>query len=489
VVYLGALWNRFAMDDLYVIALNPLVRSASGLWRAFGGPYWPPNFGGKMYRPLVVASFGLDHLVGGVGWFHAVNILWHAATSVAVAVLARRWLTWQSALVAGLVFAAHPVHVEAVANVVGRGELMAAVFVILAVYAALAHDRLGWSAAALSLGLLSKENAAVAPALIAVGWMLGLGRPQGGRRRIACYVATWIAIAVAYGAVRLAVLQPYARWEALAPVFLGATTLQRRVTAIAALADVARLLVFPRTLRVDYSPNEFTVVTSVADQRFLLGLAAFLAWAGLTWWAWRRRREHPVEVLGLAWVGIAFLPVANLIFPTGILIAERTLYLPSAGLALALGAWLRAPSRPQWIAFSVILALAGVRSAVRVPIWRDDRAVTVSILDDSPASYRGPARTASLLQGAGQPAKALAGYQAAVHIYDRDPSIFVAAADAAFTLGRSALADSLLMRANQLCFRCTGYLETEAIAARSRGDHTAADSLLGWVPRWERERP
>jgi protein O-mannosyl-transferase len=488
VVYLGALWNRFAMDDLYVVAFNPLVRSASGLWRAFGGPYWPPNFGGKMYRPLVIASFGLDHLVGGVAWFHAVNILWHAATSVAVAVLARRWLTWQSALVAGLVFAVHPVHVEAVANVVGRGELMAAMFAILAVYAALAHDGLGWSAAALSLGLLSKENAAIAPALIAVGWTLGLGRTQS-RRRMGLYVASWAAIGLAYGAVRFAVLQPYARWDALAPVFLGATPLQRRFTAVAALADVARVLVFPRTLRVDYSPNEFTVVASVVDQRFLLGLAALLVWVGLVWWAWRWRREHPLAVFGLAWVGIAFLPVANILFPTGILVAERTLYLPSVGLALALGAWLRAPSRPQWIALSVILAAAGIRSALRVPIWRDDRAVTLSILDDSPASYRGPARTASLLQSAGQPAKALAGYQAAVHIYDRDPSIYVAAADAAFTLGRSALADSLLMRANQLCFRCTGYLETEAIAARSRGDHTAADSLLGWVPRWERERP
>src|SRR5439155_484343 len=84
----------------------------------------------------------------------------------AVAALARRWMDTAGGLVAGLLFAVHPVHVEAVANVVGRAELMAAVFVVLAVYAALGRAHAGWSAVALAFGLLSKENAAVAPALV-----------------------------------------------------------------------------------------------------------------------------------------------------------------------------------------------------------------------------------------------------------------------------------------------------------------------------------
>src|SRR5438128_5733485 len=85
VVYLGALWNRFAMDDLYVIVFNPLVHSASGVWRAFGAPYWPPEYGGKMYRPLVMATFAIDRLADGAAWFHAMNLLWHAAAAVVVA--------------------------------------------------------------------------------------------------------------------------------------------------------------------------------------------------------------------------------------------------------------------------------------------------------------------------------------------------------------------------------------------------------------------
>src|SRR5207245_11662756 len=93
-------------------------------------------------------------------------------------------------LAAGVLFAVHPVHVEAVANVVGRAELLAGVFVVLSVYAALAREAIGWSAAAWALGLLCKENAAVAPALIAWAWVLGLARPS--RRRMGLFVASWV---------------------------------------------------------------------------------------------------------------------------------------------------------------------------------------------------------------------------------------------------------------------------------------------------------
>jgi hypothetical protein len=163
-VYVGVLWNRFALDDAVIIGQDPLVRSLAGVWRAFGHAY----LRGAMYRPLTIASYALDWPLQSFAWYHAVNLLWHMGVSVLVALLARRWTGTTGALVAGLVFAVHPVHVEAVANVVGRDELMAAAFALLAVYAALGWGKVGWSAVALGLGLLCKENAAVVP-----------GRPAG----------------------------------------------------------------------------------------------------------------------------------------------------------------------------------------------------------------------------------------------------------------------------------------------------------------------
>lgn len=467
------------MDDLYIIVWNPLVHSGQGIWRAFIEPYWPPDYGGWMYRPLPVATFAADWLLGGAAWFHAVNLLWHAGASVAVAALARRWAGDTAALAAGLIFAVHPVHVEAIANGVGRAELMAASFALLAVYAALVRGSVGWSLLALLGGLLSKENAVVAPALVAWGWAVGVGRPE--RRRMLAFLAGWGLVIGAYLVVRWAVLHPYARFETVAPVFTGASPVAVRLTAIAALADVIRLLVFPLTLRVDYSPAERTLIPSLLDGRFLLGMACLAAWAVLVAVAWRRGRR--VEALGLGWIAIAFVPVANLLFPTGVLLAERTLYLPSAGLAFAAGAGVARlrPDRLRIVLVLIVLA-GGIRAALRVPVWRDDVAVTRSILEDSPDSYRGPARMAAIYQSHRQPDRALAAVVVAARTFDLDPSLYFTGADAAFTLGRPILADTMLARAERLCHRCAGYYRMQALAARSRGDSAVADSLLRRAP-------
>jgi hypothetical protein len=466
------------MDDLYIIAWNPLVHSMQGVWRAFGGPYWPPDLGGQMYRPLPLATFAVDWTIadGHPALFHAMNLLWHAGVSVIVAVCARRWADWTVALAAGLVCAVHPVHVEAVANVIGLGELMAAAGVCLAVYAALVRQDVLLSGAALVLGLLCKENAVVAPGLIIWAWIVGLPSRPTSRRGLA-FAVSWVVIAGAYLAVRSVVLHPYARLHAIAPVFLGESAFAGRLTAIAALGDVLRLLLLPLTLRVDYSPAERTIVRSVLDGRFLIGLMCLALWAGLLVLAWRRQRR--LEAFGLGWIAIAFLPVSNLLFSTGVLLAERTLYLPSVGLALAAGAaFARLPVQRLRVALGFIVLAGGIRTAVRTPMWHDDFSVTRSILDDSPESYRGPARMAALYQSSRQPERAFAALRTAIRIYDRDPTLFIAGADAALTLGQPHLADSLLARAEVLCARCPGYYRTQALAARSRGDSAVADSLL-----------
>ena len=106
----------------------------------------------------------------------------------------------------------------------------------------------------------------------------------------------------------------------------------------------------------------------------------------------------------------------------------------------------------------------------------------MSMLEDSPRSYRGHARVAAIYQSHRQPERALAELRVAMHTYDRDPTLFIAGADAAFTLGRPSLADSMLARAEQLCFRCGGSYRTQALAARSRGDGAVADSLMARAP-------
>jgi hypothetical protein len=294
---------------------------------------------------------------------------------------------------------------------------------------------------------------------------------------MAVYAASWAVLAVIYGLVRWSVLHEFARIKNMAAVFVGASPFDVRLTATAELADFARLLVFPLTLRVDYSPAERTLVTSVLDPRFLIGFACLVFWALLVWFTWRRGRT--VEAFGLGWIGIALSPVANLIFPAGVLVAERTLYLPSVGLALAVGSWLPRAAPQRWpLVVGVLVVLGGARTALRVPVWRDDHSVVLSEFEDSPHSFDGPARMVTIYLNAHQPEKAVDAYRTAVAIFDRLPWLFMWGADAALAADRPALADSAFAQLERLCNGCDYYYAFEANAARARGDSAVAREIL-----------
>ncbi len=481
VVHLGALWNGFTMDDAYIVVLNPLVQEGASPWRVFATPYWPPEyFRNNLYRPLPVLTYVLDWRLGGAAWFHAVNLLWHAGAAMGVTALATRLAGARAALVAGLLFAVHPVHVEAIAGVIGRAELMAGVLATLSVWAALTGRCAAWSLGAFAAAMFCKENAAVVPALVVWGWVLGIGRPE--RRRLVVLVAGWAVVVVAWALVRGAVVSPDPRFRDLAPVFIGQSPVAVRLTAVAAFADLARLLVAPLTLRADYSPLERTAVTTPADPRFLLGLAVFAGWALLVAAAWRRGRV--VETFGLGWVGVALLPVSNLVITVGVLVAERTLYLPSAGLVIAVGAALaRVPDARRIAVVTAALVLLGAaRSAARVPVWRDDLRVAMSVLEDSPRSYRGYRHYGTIMLATRHPERALRAYRQAIAIFPYDVPMLLAAADAAFTIGRAPVADSMLIRVADLCPECPWLYEFQAATARARGDTATARAFLAWAP-------
>lgn len=483
VVYLGALWNRWALDDLQIVLGSSLVHSSDGWWRAFASSYWPPEMGAYLYRPLTVATYWLDWHLDGPTLFHAVNILWHVAASVLVAVLAGRWINMTGALVAGVLFAVHPLHVEAVAQVVGRAELMATAFTLLMLYAAIERQSVGWSTVCWILGLLSKENAVVAPALIAVAWAAGIGRPPA--RRMVTFGVMWVVAGVAYGIVRHLVLSQFEPAYIIAAVFIGQYPTPARLTAVAAWSDVFRLLLFPLTLRADYSPNERTIVTSPFDPRFVMGLLCGLIWVTLAVVAWQRRRK--LEAFGLAWVPLAFAPVSNLLFPVGILIAERTLYLPSVGLALAVGGAARElRGRALVVVVALIALLGGLRSFMRVPVWRTNVTATLSILEDSPRSYTGPMIMSSIYLEQHKAEKALQAARVAIDTFPRESRPYMLGAHAALILGQYAVADSFFTRVNRFCNPCRSLYETEATVARRLGDPTVADTLLAYARRLDR---
>ena len=126
-VFAITLGGTYIYDDFDVFQLDNRLHHPV-LW----GQYWTQSYNGgvdNLYRPLVSMTYAVQWWLHGAdegdAWkFHLVNLLLHAAVTALVAELARRLGGLKLAWIVGLLFAVHPVHVEAVANIVGRAELM-----------------------------------------------------------------------------------------------------------------------------------------------------------------------------------------------------------------------------------------------------------------------------------------------------------------------------------------------------------------------------
>src|SRR5256884_7417995 len=156
--YLPTLTYGFVEDDRAVVAANPRAHSVPQALGAFDQPYG----GDEFYRPLTILSFAVDWTVSGgrAGWLHLMNALWHGVASVLVALLLAQALSPAAAAAGGLVFALHPVHAEAVAGLVGRAEVLAAVGMLGAVLCA-RHRRWAAAVACAAAAMLSKEHGVI----------------------------------------------------------------------------------------------------------------------------------------------------------------------------------------------------------------------------------------------------------------------------------------------------------------------------------------
>lgn len=127
-------------DDRAAVLNNPVINPTATPIVAFMADFWGSQLDSeeshKSYRPLTTVSYNLDVQVAGgkdPSQLHGTNIGIHAFVSVLVAVFAAHLNMGPNASFwAGLVYSVHPIHVDAVASVVGRAELLSALFVLLA---------------------------------------------------------------------------------------------------------------------------------------------------------------------------------------------------------------------------------------------------------------------------------------------------------------------------------------------------------------------
>ena len=317
-LYLGTVRNGFVWDDHELLA------------RA---PDWVTT-----WRPVDRVTLLIDGALHGSdpSGFHLTNALLHGLASALVAAVAlgtsRRTA---AAAVAGLLFATHPVHVEAVAAVAHRKESLALVFICATLLAARAARARPWlwvvAATAFLLALGSKEVAGITTPLLVY-----LDPERAGRTR------RWTGATAALALVSLATLP----WLSSVLGGLDGARLSHLTegrsrsyasvvrTAIAAYGWDVRMLVAPWPLYLD---RDFPAPRDSIDPRFLGGAAALLFTIAVARWLDRTRRD---AFFGLTWFVVTLVPVSGVVPLSHWAVAKRFLYPPSAGAGLLAGALL-----------------------------------------------------------------------------------------------------------------------------------------------------
>jgi tetratricopeptide (TPR) repeat protein len=408
VVFANTLGNGLVYDDPIVIERS-LALAEAPLRGALAAP-----------RALTLLTIHLDRVLwGGTPWaLHATNALLNALAASLATVLALVLSgSLRVALWAGLLFAVHPVHVEAVASIENRKDLLAMVFVAGSAVLYRARDR-GWppylgALVCFALAMHAKEVAAAG--LVGMLPLIDLlaerdgGDPwprRAGRAAVralpvlvlgAALIVWYSAQVPEYGPARAAragdTLLDYFRPEAIARETesqVGSYPEALAGTAVSVL-EVGRLLVFPLRLSADHP------LQAREPARVAAGIVVLAGWIGLAALA---ARPAPAVAVAMLWTVVMYLPSSKVVPVAHFFVAERYLYVPSFGLCLLLALGLdglqrlaeRRHSR-AWTALAAgaaasLVVLGAARSAIRNRDWRDELSLWSSSLRAVPRGTR-----------------------------------------------------------------------------------------------------
>jgi tetratricopeptide (TPR) repeat protein len=395
--YGNSLQTGFAYDNRAQILEDVRLRNATqeNLRRLFTEDLWWPRGVSGLYRPVTKLTFLANYAVLDNGerplGYHLVNLGLHLLNAVLVYLLALEiGLPLLAAFWSAAFFATHPVATEAVTNLIGRADLLAALAVLggLLLYRRVQSQPAAWRIIALAVltafGVLAKENAALLPAMMLVADVAFRRRPV---------VAAYVAVALPLVAVWLWRVHLYTDLPAVELPFVdnplvAADFWTARLTAFKVFAQYVFLLVWPATLSCDYAYRQITAA-GWTDALALTGLALVAALVALAAYTWRRR---PAVAFLVGFFLVALLPTSNLLFPIGSIMGERFLYLPlagfAAGVAVALPLLLRQPRLAAVVSAGIVLAYCG-RTAIRNRDWQDSLHLWSSTVAAVPESFRG----------------------------------------------------------------------------------------------------
>jgi tetratricopeptide (TPR) repeat protein len=387
-------FDYVGFDDNGYILFNEVVRQ--GL--SWDGVRWAfTDFHMSNWHPLTSLSYLLDVSLFGIdpGPPHVVNAVLHAINSVLVYALALALLRhWLASLLVAWLFMAHPQHVESVAWIAERKDLLCGLFYLLAILAYLrfaARRTLGryfWVLGAFVLALLSKPMAVTLPIVLLLldYWPLGRldaalaargGLPLRAALRLVLEKVPLFALSLASGLVTMA-----AQTTAMATV-ASVPISARALNATVAYATYIRDMFLPTRLAAFYPLQPIEFFQQFLPALALLGVISILA---VIFW-----RRFPWLITGWLWYLLTLLPVIGLIQVGTQSHADRYMYLPSIGLYLVLaGFFIGMPRGRQRTAMFAILPAMAFYAAlawVQVGYWAGPYMLFSRVIDVSGDQY------------------------------------------------------------------------------------------------------
>jgi tetratricopeptide (TPR) repeat protein len=335
---------------------------------------------------------------------------------------------------------------------------------------------------AIAFGLLSKEHAVIAVGLL---WLDERAVPLEGARLPARSYVMVVGLTLLWLLARRAV-EGGLSFAAVAPTFFGLDAAGRVATMLPAVFVVLRLLLWPWDLSPDYHPE----VIDRQEHLTLTGLGGLVVLAALVSLAVALWRRHRPWSLGILLIGLAWLPTSNLLFPTGIAMAERTLYASTIGLtliaALAADALARrAAGRTALpvVALGAVLVPCALKVVDQVPLWETTRSLVIRALVTHPESYKVHQAAARVFWRLGDRHSAMREYALAAELYPHDHFLLTEIASAALEIGqaRRSLQYSAMSERLDADYSLTHQLRAHALLVLGQAHPALAEARLAVV--------
>lgn len=392
----------FVFDDIHTVVENERIASITSIPSLFAENYWGEFAQGGLYRPLTLTALAIQRAIFGVEsatGYHMVNALLYAACSGLVGLIALRLgAKAPIASAIGLLFAAHPIHVEAYAPVVAISELGAGLCALLLLARQISPTATTRTAVISGVlffaALCFKENALAVLVPLALVHLYHARstsvHPTPIRHHARSYAALVVAGVTWFLLRTNALSQPVDEIGVLNNVLSERDSAGRIAGGLEITARYFKMAVAPWPLSADYSFPALNPAEKLGAGLAILGATLWVLTALTVLWLWRRGHA---AVVGVAFFAAALFPVCNILFPIGTVFAERLLFLPTVGACLALAAALSSIRRFENRAIAaVLIVIAGVgalASLVRIPDWRSELDLTESIVKVQKLSAKG----------------------------------------------------------------------------------------------------